>query len=104
VSKTIVEKMFGWMMPRGARKLALSKMHMLGMGRLMMDGIMKQKGVSSLPELIQQAQQADVQLVACAMSMDLMGIKAEELIDGVEHGGDAAYLGRAKEGALNLFI
>ena len=96
--------MFGWMMPRGAGRLKLSKMHMAGMGASMIKGIMRKKNVASLPELIRSAQQAGVRLVACSMSMDLMGIRREELIDGVEEGGVAMYLNEAEAGNVNLFI
>lgn len=92
VSKTPIEKMFGWMMPRGPNKLKLSQMHMGGMGASMIKGIMKQKNVMNLPELIQTAVDHDVKLVACTMSMDLMGIRREELIDGIEEGGVAMYI------------
>jgi peroxiredoxin family protein len=104
LKKTFIERMFGRMMPRGPRKLALSQMNMLGMGRKMIDGIMRKKNIASLPELIGGAQSAGVRLVACAMSMDLMGIRQEELIDGVEAGGVAMYLDRAGSGKVNLFI
>ncbi|NTV29778.1 MAG: FAD-dependent oxidoreductase [Candidatus Omnitrophica bacterium] len=104
VKKNLVESMFGWMMPRGADKLLLSKMNMAGAGTWMIKAIMKQKNVSSLPELIQTARQSGARLVACTMSMDLMGIKKEELIDGVEFGGVAMYLERADQGNVNLFI
>jgi NADPH-dependent 2,4-dienoyl-CoA reductase/sulfur reductase-like enzyme/peroxiredoxin family protein/TusA-related sulfurtransferase/rhodanese-related sulfurtransferase len=104
VKKTFIEAMFGFMMPRGVEKLSLSKMNMGGMGLQMIKGIMKQKNVSSLPELIASAQAGGVRLVACTMSMDLMGIKKEELIDGVETGGVAMYLDRAENGNVNLFI
>jgi len=104
VKKNLVEKMFGMMMPRGAKKLGLSKMHMMGMGTTMMKGIMKKKNAASLPELIESAKKAGVQLVACTMSMDMMGIKKEELIDGVEEGGVAMYLSNAEAGNVNLFI
>jgi NADPH-dependent 2,4-dienoyl-CoA reductase/sulfur reductase-like enzyme/peroxiredoxin family protein/TusA-related sulfurtransferase/rhodanese-related sulfurtransferase len=104
VKKTIVERMFGWMMPRGAGKLSLSKMHMAGAGTWMIKDIMKKKNVSSLPELIQTALSSGVRLVGCTMTMDLMGIKKEELIDGVELGGVAMYLERAEQGNVNLFI
>ncbi|MBI4865072.1 MAG: DsrE/DsrF/DrsH-like family protein, partial [Candidatus Riflebacteria bacterium] len=104
VEKTLVERMFGWMMPRGAGRLTLSKMHMAGLGTAMIQGIMREKKVSTLPELIASARQAGVKLVACAMSMDLMGIKREELIDGVELGGVAMYLSHAEAGTVNLFI
>jgi peroxiredoxin family protein/TusA-related sulfurtransferase len=103
-SKTLVENMFGWMMPRGADKLTLSKMNMAGMGTGMMKEIMKRKNVQSLPELIQSAIDNGVKLVACTMTMDLMGIKREELIDGIEEGGVAMYLDRAEAGNVNLFI
>jgi NADPH-dependent 2,4-dienoyl-CoA reductase/sulfur reductase-like enzyme/peroxiredoxin family protein/TusA-related sulfurtransferase/rhodanese-related sulfurtransferase len=104
VKKNMVEKMFGWMMPRGVNKLSLSKMNMAGAGTLMIKSIMKKKNVSSLPELIQIARQTGIRLVACTMSMDLMGIKKEELIDGVELGGVAMYLEQAEQGNVNLFI
>ena len=104
VSKTFVERMFGWMMPRGPDKLTLSKMHMGGMGTRMMKGVMARKNVPSLGQLIQSARAAGVRLVACSMSMDVMGIRAEELIDGVEQGGVAMYLDQAQQGNVNLFI
>jgi len=104
VKKTLIERMFGWMMPRGADRLALSKMHMGGLGTWMIKGIMRSKRVASLPELIDSAKRAGVRLVACSMSMDLMGIKREELIDGVEEGGVALYLDRAEHAGVNLFI
>ncbi len=104
VQKNLIEKMFGWMMPRGAEKLKLSKMNMGGMGLTMIKGIMRKKNVQSLPQLIESAQNAGVKLVACSMSMDLMGIKREELIDGVEEGGVATYLDKAESGNVNLFI
>ncbi|MFW5841599.1 MAG: DsrE/DsrF/DrsH-like family protein, partial [Planctomycetota bacterium] len=104
VRKNLIEKMFGWMMPRGARKLKLSKMNMGGMGTGMIKGIMNKKNVASLPELIESARAAGVKLVACTMTMELMGIRKEELIDGVEEGGVAMYLDTASRGNVNLFI
>ncbi|MHC4287446.1 MAG: DsrE/DsrF/DrsH-like family protein, partial [Planctomycetota bacterium] len=104
VEKNLIEKMFGWMMPRGATKLKLSKMNMAGMGTQMMQGIMKKKNVLSLPELIETAKQNGVRLVGCTMTMDLMGIRREELIDGVEEGGVAMYLNQAEAAGVNLFI
>ncbi|HBN09333.1 MAG TPA: hypothetical protein DD435_12030 [Cyanobacteria bacterium UBA8530] len=104
VAKKIVEKMFGWMMPRGADKLTLSKMHMAGMGTAMMKGVMKQKNVQSLPVLIKLAQENGAQLIACSMSMDVMGLHQEELLEGVEIGGVATFLGEADESNATLFI
>lgn len=104
VSKNLVEKMFGFMMPRGSRKLALSRMNMGGMGAGMIKSIMKKKNVASLEELIHSAMDSGVRVVACQMSMDLMGIHKEELIDGVEIGGVATFLGAAETSDTNLFI
>ena len=104
VEKSFVEKMFGMMMPRGTGKLKLSKMNMAGMGTAMMKNVMKEKNVSSLEELIKNAMDNGVKLVACTMSMDVMGIKEEELIDGVELAGVASYLGDAELSNVNLFI
>lgn len=104
VNKNFIEKMFGIMMPRGSKKLKLSNMNMAGMGSKMIRGIMKKKNISSLEELIQQAIDNGVKLVACSMSMDVMGIKKEELIDGVEIGGVAYFLGEAEQSNMSLFI
>ncbi len=102
--KTFMDKMFGWLLPRGANKLPLSQMHMAGMGTRMMKGRMKAKDLPNLPDLMQSARESGVRLVACAMSMEAMGIREEELIDGVELGGVAEYLGAAADTQANLFI
>ena len=104
VEKSFIEAMFGGMMPRGAGKLKLSKLNMGGMGTAMMKMVMRKKNVDSLETLIQKAMKAGVKIVACTMSMDIMGIKEEELIPGVELGGVGAYLGDAEESNVNLFI
>ncbi len=104
VKKNFLEAMFGWMMPRGAGRAVLSKMHMGGMGTAMMKYVMKTKNVSTPEELLRDAQNMGVKFIACSMSMDVMGIKPEELIDGVEIGGVATYLGSADEANVNLFI
>lgn len=104
VEKDLFAKMFGFMMPRGSRKLSLSKMNMGGMGAKMIRFIMNKKNVASLEDLIQQAKANGIKLVACNMSMDVMGIKKEELIDGVEIGGVATFLGSAEESDMSLFI
>ncbi|MFA5676293.1 MAG: DsrE/DsrF/DrsH-like family protein, partial [Christensenellales bacterium] len=103
-NKNLIEKMFGAMMPRGAQKLKLSKMNMLGLGSSIMRGIMKKKNIDSLDALIALALKNGVALVACTMSMDVMGIKREELIDGVAFAGVASYLGAAETADTNLFI
>ncbi len=102
--KSFLEKMFGAMMPKGVEKLPLSKMNFLGIGPKLMKYMMRKKNVMMLPEMIKQAQELGIKMVACSMSMDVMGIKKEELIDGVEIGGVATYLGEAGEAGVNLFI
>ena len=104
VHKTAMESMFGAMMPRGVGNLKLSKLNMGGIGTAMMKKIMNDKNVDSLEELIRKAIKNGVKIIACTMSMDVMGIKAEELIEGVELGGVGAYLGDAEESNVNLFI
>ena len=104
VKKDFVSSMFGGMMPRGADNLKLSKMNMGGMGAGMIKGLMKKHNVPLLDELIRDAVEGGAKLIACNMSMDLMGIKEEELIDGIEFGGVAAYLDAAEDANLNLFI
>ena len=97
-------RLFSLMLPKSSLKLGLSKMHMGGIGSRMMRARMKAKGVESLETMIEQAQQAGVRLVACQMSMDIMGIAKEELMDGVEIGGVATMLESAQDSSANLFI
>lgn len=104
VKKEFMEKMFGFMMPRGADKLKLSKMNFGGAGTAMMKSIMRKKNVNNLPQLLENAHAMGVKMIACTMSMDVMGIKEEELIEGVELAGVATYLGEADNSNVNLFI
>lgn len=104
VKKNFVEKMFGMMMPRGAKRLTLSKMNMLGFGTKMIKGIMKKYNVLPPDELLKTFIQNGGKVIACRMTMDLMGIKREELIDGVEEGGVGTYLVFAENSGINLFI
>jgi peroxiredoxin family protein len=91
-------------MPKGAENLTLSKMNMGGLGSVMMKQVMKNKNISTLKELIDAAQKSGIKFIACNMSMDVMGIKPEELIDGVEIGGVAKYIAESNKANSNLFI
>lgn len=104
IKKDTVEKMFDMMLPSNTSKLPLSKMNMAGMGPKMINHIMNKNNVDSLDTLIENALKMNVNMVACSMSMDLMGIKKEELIDGIEIGGVASYLASTEDSGLNLFI
>ena len=102
--KSFLQAMFSKMMPRGAGKLGLSKMNFGGMGAKMMKIVMRQEGISSLEELIASAREQGVKFIACTMSMGFMGVRKEELIDGLEYAGVASYLEEADEANVNLFI
>jgi NADPH-dependent 2,4-dienoyl-CoA reductase/sulfur reductase-like enzyme/peroxiredoxin family protein/rhodanese-related sulfurtransferase/TusA-related sulfurtransferase len=102
--KTLLDRMFGAMLPRGLGRLKLSKLNMAGMGTAMMRHVMRTKKVASASELLATARGKGVRLVACTMSMDVMGLKPEELIDGVEYGGAAAFLAEADRSNVTLFI
>ena len=104
VKKDMAGKLFGMMLPSGSRKLALSKLNLGGIGSRMMRGMMKNKKIDSLETLMEQAKANGVEFIACRMSMEVMGIKAEELLDGVKIGGVATYLERAEQANINLFI
>lgn len=104
LKKGFMDAMFGKMMPRGSRKLKLSNMNMMGMGAKMIRKVMNDKNVESLESLIRVAIGNGVEIVACQMSMDVMGLRQEELIDGVKIGGVGYYLGEAEESNVNLFI
>ncbi len=103
--KTMIEKMFGWMMPKGVNKLKLSKMNMGGMGTSMMKKRMAVKKVKNLQGMIKDAKELDVKFLVCDMSMDIMGLQKEEFIDEVDElVGVGTYLKESKGADLTLFI
>jgi peroxiredoxin family protein len=102
--KSFLEKMFGKMMPRGADQMGLSKMHFAGMGPRMIKNVIKKHNAMELPQLIEMAKEQEIELVGCQMTMDLLGLKEEEIMDGVQYAGVAAYLAEAENGNVNLFI
>ena len=104
VKKGFMEKMFGKMMPRGADKMGLSKMNFAGFGPKMIKDVMKKHNAMPLPDLVEMAKEQDVKLEACTMTMDLLGLQKEELLEGIDYAGVAAYLGDAEDGNVNLFI
>lgn len=104
LKKGFLESMFARFMPRGANKLGLSKMNFAGMGPKMIKEVIKKHNALTLPQLIDMAQEQDIKMVACTMTMDLLGLHQEELLDGIEYASVAAYLGDAEDGNVNLFI
>ncbi|WP_062381106.1 FAD-dependent oxidoreductase [Demequina pelophila] len=102
--KSMMDSMFGAMMPKGAEKLTLSQMHMAGAGTAMIKNVMKSNDVPSLPELIKSAQDGGARLLGCTMTMDLLGMAQSDLLDGVELAGVATFLGEANESGTTLFI
>jgi peroxiredoxin family protein len=102
--KTFLQIMFGKMMPRGPGHLGLSKMNFCGLGAPLMKVVMKSANAMTLEQLMDSAREQGVKLIACTLSMDILGFKKEELLDGIEYAGVAAYLGEADEANVNLFI
>jgi peroxiredoxin family protein len=102
--KTTLQSMFGKMMHKGTGKLGLSKMNFGGMGAPMMKKVMKDTGAMSLEDLVESAREIGVKFVACTLTMDILGFKEEEMIDGLEYAGVASYLAEADEANVNLFI
>lgn len=102
--KTLLDRMFGWMMPCGAEALKLSKLNMGGLGTRLMKHVMRQRRVASLPEMIASARRGGARLIACTMSMEVMGLKPDELLEGVEFGGVATFLAEAERSGGALFI
>ncbi|QVK17050.1 CoA-disulfide reductase [Mycoplasmatota bacterium] len=104
LKKPFIEKMFSKMMPRGPKAMGISKMNFGGLGAKMMKRVMRKKNVDSLEDLIKSAQEAGVNFIACNMSMDVMGIRKEELIDGIDYAGVATYLAESDTAGVTLFI
>jgi len=106
VKKGFIARMFGWMLPKGSKALPLSQMNMAGAGPLMIRGLMKQKGVASLEEMIALSSELGVKINVCTMSMDLLGMKEDEMIQypGLSYCGVATFLETAAPGKLTLFL
>jgi len=102
--KGFVQKMMGWMMPKGPNKLKLSQMNMMGLGTKMMKGVMKKQKVMDLPSMIKMSGDLGIKFVACEMSMNVMGFKKEELVDGVRLAGVATAVAEASESKTTLFV
>ena len=102
--KTLKEKMFALMTPRRLGAMPVSKLNMGGIGRVMLKSMMREKQVASIDELFAMAREMGVTLIACTMSMDVMGITKDELLDGVALGGVATFLGDAARSRVALFI
>ena len=102
--KSFIEKMFSMLLPKNSQDLPVSKMNFFGIGAKMIRSVMKKKNIMSLEELMKKAKDSGVNITACTMSMDVMGISEEELIDGINYGGVGQYLGEAEKSNNNLFI
>lgn len=102
--KPITEKMMAMMIPVGPEKVGTSKLNMLGMGPAFFKMMMKKNHVESLPDFIRINQELGVQMIACQMTMGIMGISQDELIDELEYGGAATYLQEASDSKVTLFI
>jgi peroxiredoxin family protein len=96
--------MFAVMTPRSLAKMPVSKMNFGGVGSAMLKRMMKEKDVASIDDLFAMAREMGVTIVACTMSMDVMGIAREELVDGIGLGGVATFLGDAARSKVTLFI
>ena len=106
VKKTLLERLFGWMLPQGVKKLPLSQMNMAGGGPLMIRYIMKKNGVASVEQMIELSKELGIELNVCTMSMDLLGLKPDELIDypGRSFCGVAKFLETAAPGKITMFL
>lgn len=104
VKKSFLDKMFSICLPNSYKTLPLSKMNFAGMGRKMLELVMRKKELISLCELLDEAKKNQINMIACTMSMEAMGITKDELIDGIDFGGVAQYLGETDSSNTNLFI
>lgn len=102
--KTVAEKLLATMLPAGPASARISKLNMLGLGSVLLKKIMSQQQVESLPALIALAQEMGVRFIVCQMSMGIMGITKEELLDGLAYGGVTTFLGEASDSGMTLFI
>ncbi len=102
--KNVIEKGFTAMLPAGTKNLGLSQMNFFGAGAAIMRKLMQDHEVSSLEELVQMTRELGVRMTVCDMSRELLGVRDEELMDGLEFGGVATFLGDAARSKAALFI
>ena len=102
--KDIKERMLDMMTPAGAESMGVSQLNMLGAGRIMLKQMMKDKAIVSAEELLELARESGVRLVACSMTMQVMGIREEGLMKDIEIAGAASYLVDASRSGCTLFI
>ena len=98
------ERMFAAMTPTGTQAMGVSKLNFGGMGAIMLRRMMKNKEITSVEELMDLARESGVRMIACTLSMDVLGITTDDLVDGIELGGVGAYLGDAAKSRVTLFI
>lgn len=104
VKKNLLEKAFGKIMPRGPENMGLSNMNFMGIGPKLIKKVMKKHNAMPLSDLIEMAEEQEINLIACTMTMDLLGLDKIELRESTEYAGVAAYLAEAEDGAVNMFI
>ncbi len=104
--KRLKERIFGWLLPSGPGRLPLSRLDMGGIGRRMILAEMRRKRIPDLGALMEMAEACGVEILACGMSMELMGIRAEELIDypKLRICGATQFVDMAAEGNVTLFV
>ena len=102
--KTLYEKMFALSTPLGANRLPLSRMNIAGLGRKMLLEMMNDEETPGLPVFVQAAQKKGVRFYACQLSMEVMGFKPDEFIDGVQVMDVQSYLKDAVQADMQLFI
>ena len=103
-AKTLKEKMFGMMTPSSTESMGVSKLNFFGMGAAMLRTMMKEKNVSSVEEMMALARELGVKMIACTMSMDVMGVERQQLADDIELGGVAAFMAEASRARVSLFV
>ena len=105
-AKNLLDKMFGWMLPRSSQKLPLSKMQMCGIGPRMIRSVMKARGVKSLEQLMKEAGEFGVRIHVCEMSMGVMGLKEEEMIayPNIDYVGVGTFIQMISESKQVLFL
>ncbi len=106
VRKKIMDKVFGWMLPGSSQALPLSKMQMAGFGPKMIRSVMKAHGVKSLEQLMQEAAEFGVRIHVCEMSLGVMGLKEEEMIDypGIDYVGVGSFIQMISESKQVIFL
>lgn len=102
--KDLAERLLSLVLPHSPSAAPTSQLNLGGLGPKLLGHLLRKNNVQSVPQLLALARELGVELIACRMSMGVMGVTEDELVEGITFGGVATYLGQAADSRFTLFV